>query len=104
MIAEEYDSDLLKAGAGDNYTNFGQSGFFEVPWYWPIPGEYKSGTYPNGVNGANSAHHVSDTMSNYLFVDGHVKAMHPLDTNPFKVTGWDSNGNPESNMWDAIRL
>jgi prepilin-type N-terminal cleavage/methylation domain-containing protein/prepilin-type processing-associated H-X9-DG protein len=104
MIAEQYNSDLESAGVGNNYTAFGGGGEFEAPWYYAIPGQNTSGAYPNGVNGSNSAHHAGNTLSNYLFVDGHVKAMRPIQTNPQPPTGWDSNGNPVSNMWDAIRL
>jgi len=42
-----------------------------------------------------SVKHVSDTISNYLFVDGHVKSMRPIDTNP--------TDQYSTNMWLANR-
>ncbi|MBC7809407.1 MAG: hypothetical protein H7145_25005 [Akkermansiaceae bacterium] len=36
-------------------------------------------------------------MTNFAFVDGHVKAMKPEATNP------DPDGQPDKNMWDASR-
>jgi len=51
--------------------------------------------YPIGKNGGVSAKHA--TMSNFLFVDGHVKAMKPEATNPNPV------GRPLDNMWNGTR-
>jgi len=59
-------------------------------------GAMKNGSdaYPSiGLNGGGvSAHH--NGFANFLFVDGHVKAMDPHQTNP---------GPAASNMWNATR-
>ncbi len=48
-----------------------------------------------GRNGAISDKHSS--LSNFIFADGHAKALRPTQTNP------DGVGHPELNMWDAKR-
>jgi prepilin-type N-terminal cleavage/methylation domain-containing protein/prepilin-type processing-associated H-X9-DG protein len=48
-----------------------------------------------GPNGAISAKHTG--LSNFVFADGHAKAMKPTQTNP------DGVNHPELNMWDAVR-
>jgi prepilin-type N-terminal cleavage/methylation domain-containing protein/prepilin-type processing-associated H-X9-DG protein len=50
---------------------------------------------PNGPNGTVSAIHME--TANFLFVDGHVKSMRPVATNP----AGDYTGG--KNMWDATR-
>jgi prepilin-type N-terminal cleavage/methylation domain-containing protein/prepilin-type processing-associated H-X9-DG protein len=52
-------------------------------------------TYPTGINGGVSAPHSG--VSNFLFVDGHAKAMKPEMTNP------DPQNRPTDNMWNGIR-
>jgi prepilin-type N-terminal cleavage/methylation domain-containing protein/prepilin-type processing-associated H-X9-DG protein len=69
-----------------------------------IPNRRRSGTaYNTGYNGGVSAGHF-DT-SNFLFIDGHVKAMRPLDTNPNSTTDWNdaSDAGQATNMWNATR-
>ncbi|MES2459120.1 MAG: DUF1559 domain-containing protein [Armatimonadota bacterium] len=51
--------------------------------------------FPTGINGGVSARHSG--VANFLFVDGHVKAMRPEATNP------DSVNRPNENMWNGIR-
>jgi prepilin-type N-terminal cleavage/methylation domain-containing protein/prepilin-type processing-associated H-X9-DG protein len=51
--------------------------------------------YPNNSNGGISAHHTG--LGNFLFADGHAKAMHPAQTNP---SGWND---PHDNMWISNR-
>jgi len=51
--------------------------------------------FPRGPNGAVSAPHFD--LTNILFVDGHVKAMRPVATNP------DPVNRPQDNMWDGTR-
>ncbi|MBC7804713.1 MAG: DUF1559 domain-containing protein [Akkermansiaceae bacterium] len=48
-----------------------------------------------GKNGAISAKHSG--FSNFIFADGHAKAMKPIQTNP------DGVNRPDLNMWDAVR-
>jgi prepilin-type processing-associated H-X9-DG protein len=48
--------------------------------------------WPNGKAGGVSAPHFDRT--NFLFVDGHVKSMDPVQTN---------RGGAENNMWDGAR-
>jgi prepilin-type processing-associated H-X9-DG protein len=57
------------------------------------------------VNGAVSASHLE--TANFLFADGHVKAMKPIATNPDGATSqWDSatsqNIVNKKNMWIAL--
>lgn len=51
--------------------------------------------YPNGPNGAVSAHH--NNFANFTFCDGHSKAMLPTATDP------DPVHQPQNNMWDGTR-
>jgi len=109
LLGEEYHSDLQTYNTGDgNWSNYGDGGVFTgMPWIWygaEIPDNTRAAAaYPNGPNGAVSAHHAGDTMTNFAFTDGHVKAMHPSQTNPQPPTGYDSVGEPVSDLWDAIR-
>jgi prepilin-type N-terminal cleavage/methylation domain-containing protein/prepilin-type processing-associated H-X9-DG protein len=56
--------------------------------------------YPNGKNGGVSVH--GGQMANFLFCDGHVKAMKPDQTNP--QTGANDTEKASKNMWDCTRL
>ncbi|MBC8136124.1 MAG: DUF1559 domain-containing protein [Fibrella sp.] len=49
----------------------------------------------DGRHGAVATH--SNGMSNFLFADGHAKAMKPEQSNP------DPANRPQDNMWNAIR-
>jgi prepilin-type N-terminal cleavage/methylation domain-containing protein/prepilin-type processing-associated H-X9-DG protein len=51
--------------------------------------------YPNGQSGGISTHHTGE--SNFVFADGHAKAMRPAQTNP---DGWN---HPELNLWVSNR-
>ena len=114
LLAEHYTSDMkAMPGAGGNngnWTNFADGGLIAgVPWIGDssaggslIPDNTRpAAAFPNGPNGAISAHH--NDMSNFLFVDGHVKSLRPIATNPQPPTGYDAGGEPISNMWDALR-
>lgn len=114
MVAEKYFSD---AGGG-HYGNGGFIGLGTVSGWGPnatiggrqyewngwgygnIPNDQPSGTtYDTDVNGAVSVHHLE--TANFLFVDGHVKALRPLATNP-GGNGF-SAANRATNMWDTTR-
>jgi prepilin-type N-terminal cleavage/methylation domain-containing protein/prepilin-type processing-associated H-X9-DG protein len=60
-----------------------------------IPDATRTGAFPVGQNGAVSAYHQG--RANFVFADGHVKAMIPSQTNP------DPVNQPHNNMWDAKR-
>ncbi len=106
MIAEKSEDDAAK-NPTTNYgvlTVWGPGDIFSGSDSWEqwaageIPnGDFTSptGTYPHGPNGAVSTKH--NGMANFLFVDGHVKTMRPIQTNP------DPTNHPELNMWDATR-
>ncbi len=51
--------------------------------------------WPHGPNGAVTAHHTGN--ANFVLLDGHVKAMRPVATNP------DPVNHPELNMWNGQR-
>jgi prepilin-type N-terminal cleavage/methylation domain-containing protein/prepilin-type processing-associated H-X9-DG protein len=111
MVAERHNDDVL-AYCGPKGTNSGTCGNAPI---WGLgsvligqnwndsfaPGEIPNGKlpltakYPNGANGAISAKHQG--MANFVFCDGHVKAMFPYNTDP------DPNNQPQNNMWNAIR-
>jgi prepilin-type processing-associated H-X9-DG protein len=56
-------------------------------------GDRPPAAWPNGPDGAVTATH--NGLANFLFCDGHVKAMNPVDTDP------DPVNHPEENMWVA---
>ena len=109
LLGEEYHSDMQTYNTGDgNWSNYGDGGVFTgMPWIWygaELPDNTRAAAaYPNGPNGAVSAHHSGNLMTNFAFTDGHVKAMTPTSTNPQPPTGYDSVGEPVSDLWDAIR-
>ncbi|HEX5323412.1 MAG TPA: DUF1559 domain-containing protein [Capsulimonadaceae bacterium] len=106
MVAEKHNDQIVKTfGANNEAAGSGT-------WYGPgsiidghswadadylvgdIPnGDVPPASWPNGPNGAVSATHTG--MANFLFCDGHVKAMNPVDTDP------DPVNHPEKNMWVA---
>ena len=112
MIAEQFNTDLgaqsTTAGYG-NWTSFGGGGIiYGVPWLYSgsqLPGQSTTpnAAFPNGINGGVSTHHAGNTVSNFLFTDGHAKSMRPIQTKPAPATSYDSNGHEESNLWDAFR-
>jgi prepilin-type processing-associated H-X9-DG protein len=102
MIAEKHNADLRTTGGFGNPTNF-HSGFTEAGWVgnidsvaYLIPnGTRAAAAYPNGPDGAVSARHAG--MANFLFCDGHVKTMRPVNTNP------DPVHRPQDDLWNATR-
>ncbi len=58
-------------------------------------GSRRAAAYPNGPDGGVTARH--NELAHFAFVDGHVKAMRPSQTNPDPVR------QPQNNMWDAAR-
>jgi prepilin-type N-terminal cleavage/methylation domain-containing protein/prepilin-type processing-associated H-X9-DG protein len=78
--------------------------FENVPPLWggmPGPNGARDESTPDskkfgwGKNGAISAVHTG--QSNFVFADGHAKAMRPVQTNP------DGVNRPDLNLWDAKR-
>ena len=101
LISEKWSSDVVAAGdAGGVTSGFGGNSMIMSGLNWSytgtnIPDGTRSGTaFQTGKNGAVSAGHL-DT-ANFLFCDGHVKAMKPYTTN---LTGWWNS----PNMWNATR-
>lgn len=107
MVTEKYASDSNLVDSKVGWT----ANLFEVGWYDDIftgpdivggdvtqvipDGQRPAAAYPNGPDGGVSAHHQG--MANFVFCDGHVKAMNPVLTNPCP------GSHPEENMWDAMR-
>ncbi len=63
-----------------------------------IPQGTATGAYPAGQNGIVSVPHGDHTLSNFLFVDGHVKTLRPVQTDP------DQYNDVKDDMWDCTRL
>jgi prepilin-type N-terminal cleavage/methylation domain-containing protein/prepilin-type processing-associated H-X9-DG protein len=111
MVCERYDSDVYQnTGWAGNTTGVSAMsmvygmGDFWGPGLIPdggkpgIPERYdgdKPKAYPDGPEGAVKPHH--NEQANFVFVDGHSKAMRPVQTNP------DGANRPLDNMWDATR-
>ena len=102
MIGERHNDDQVKAGT-ENATAY-QSSFTETSWVGNIDGVpylIPEGTrpaapYPYGPNGAGLRDAQSD-LGNFLFCDGHAKAMKPTNTNP------DPIHQPQNDLWNCIR-
>ncbi len=104
MLAEKHSDDVVKAGDYGNLSGWSPGNIFTNHNWWDGdgPGEIPNGestsatgTYPKGPNGAVSIKH--NGMANFLFTDGHVKTLRPIQTNP------DPTNHPELNQWDATR-
>jgi prepilin-type N-terminal cleavage/methylation domain-containing protein/prepilin-type processing-associated H-X9-DG protein len=111
LIGEKYDRDAFKATGwvGTRAPLGGTTMFYNMGNFWGpglipdggkpgIPERYNGNNpkpYPDGPNGAASAQHSEFT--NFVFVDGHAKAIRPTATNP------DGKNRPQDNMWDATR-
>ena len=112
MVAEKHNTDVMRQTASSplqrsNFSFWGPSSLFTNQTFLDaqygaqaIPnGTQAASTYPagwpNGANGSVSAAHFE--TANFLFVDGHVKAMRPASTNP------NPGSQPQNNMWDATR-
>ena len=102
MVAEKHTTDTGasygSAGVASAYgpnllilnRQNGSWGFQNIP-----NGTISGTTYGSDKNGAVSVKHLE--TANFLFVDGHVKAMRPETTNPNPTT------RPQDNLWDATR-
>jgi len=104
LMSEKYSADVRRdsgVGGVHNSSGFGADAIFvDSGMGWLCDGGIPNGklapaAYPNGPNGAVSAHHQE--MANFVFCDGHVKSMKPTTTDP------DPNGQPQNNLWDATR-
>jgi prepilin-type N-terminal cleavage/methylation domain-containing protein/prepilin-type processing-associated H-X9-DG protein len=109
MIAEKWNSDstykvgwlALEGGRVGNMSGFSPNvmigDVFPSDWgdQRAPDGTRTEAAYPNGKNGAVSAHRSG--FANFAFADGHVKAFKPAATNP------DPVNKPDQNMWDSTR-
>jgi prepilin-type processing-associated H-X9-DG protein len=93
------------SGAGGNpiwgTNTIGELNACDTTWF--VNCDIPSGKLPvsatydgSGQNGQVSVPHVSRTLANFAFADGHVKAMKPAATNPNGVLD-------QYNLWDATR-
>jgi len=104
ILLGEKHTDQAHEDGGEGVQSFAGIGsvFTGVNWWdWGgAPGEIPNGTlppaaYPNGPAGAVSETHAGKTMANFVFCDGHAKAMKPEATNP--------TNDLSTNMWNAAR-
>jgi prepilin-type N-terminal cleavage/methylation domain-containing protein/prepilin-type processing-associated H-X9-DG protein len=94
-----YTDPAAKTSTASNWI----TSIFTLGAYTPtgFPSQIPNGTvsptipFPFGPNGAVTARHSG--MTNFLFCDGHVKAMKPIATNP------DPVNQPQNNMWNGTR-
>lgn len=111
MIAERHNEDMQTRSAttarsreGNGFR--GTPPFTGVDWmngwfgYGEIPDGSRpaNGAYPNGPEGTVTFKHSG--MANFIFCDGHVKAMKPVATNPQQGTNAERR---EKNLWDSSR-
>ncbi len=114
MLTEKWSSEVVKLT--DSNASFGVasgnkwSTTISGPYYTyagsaqRIPRGNQTAAYPDGIDGGVTAKHF-DT-ANFLFADGHVKALKPAVTNPSgNQYAWDGSKNAlnPSNMWIANR-
>lgn len=103
LITEKHNTDVLKIGGWGNLSSFAPGAITVGTDKWDglAANEIPDGTrdktlpYPKGPNGSISTRHSEN--ANFVFCDGHAKAMRPAATNP------DPVNRPQDNMWDATR-
>ncbi|HSV73273.1 MAG TPA: prepilin-type N-terminal cleavage/methylation domain-containing protein [Chthonomonadales bacterium] len=102
LFTEKHNTDMRRNNGVGNATDFYGGTFTGVNWWNSFaPGEIPDGrrsptaAWPVGPNGAVSTTH--NEMANFVFADGHARAMRPTATNP------DPDGQPVNNMWMATR-
>jgi prepilin-type N-terminal cleavage/methylation domain len=84
----------LYAFSGGGDANIFNNNFFAVTEGYLPDGTRADAPYPRGKDGAVTSKHGG--LANFLFCDGHVKAMKPVATNP------KGNFDP-ANMWNGWR-
>ncbi len=111
ILANLFDSSMVKEGCCGfgNISEWFSAAFLQIrvpgdigaqyDWFGPedIPNGLlaSTNTFPSGPDGGVSI--TSGLVSNFGFVDGHVKSMQPRQTDP------DPVNNRPLNMWDADR-
>ncbi len=104
MLAEKSSDDVKAGCASDGFENTSAQGPVQMfadgtpQFTWcsdGIPDATRAAAaYPNGSNGGVSAKHSG--FANFVFCDGHAKAMMPTSTNPHGT-------NDAANLWDTTR-
>lgn len=100
LIAERHNS-AYKAVWSDGQGIQGNAPFAGVNWLdsWLGPAEIPDGSSTeSGAQGPNgTVLTVWGNVANFAFVDGHVRSLNPIASDPSK---W---GQPDKNMWDGSR-
>lgn len=102
LVSEKHNRDTIAANGFSVLSSFAPGMLFSGTSDWDIwgAGDIPDGTrapapYSHGPNGAVSAAHLE--TANFLFCDGHAKAMKPSATNP------DPVNRPQDNLWNVVR-
>jgi prepilin-type N-terminal cleavage/methylation domain-containing protein/prepilin-type processing-associated H-X9-DG protein len=120
MFGEKYAEDTYQAQAtlgttNDNFSAFGGGSLFfdqTDPTYpnglcdsWcgavNSPDGSRGGAndtaFDTGINGALSQHHVSNTLANFAWADGHVTSRTAVSTDPNPIT------DRSADLWDSLQ-
>ena len=99
MLAEQLNQDGNRSGsAGANMSAWASDTLTGYFGNIAVPDASKNGAYPFGINGEISTPHGGDqTLTNFLFVDGHVKTLRPVQTDPNEYS------DVKDDMWDCTR-
>ena len=102
LVAEKHNRDTVAANGFSVLSSFSPGMLFSGTSDWDdfgagdIPDGTRAGAaFSHGPDGAVSTAHLG--TSNFLFCDGHAKALKPSNTNP------DPINRPGDNLWNAMR-